>query len=92
MRTDDIIILVMALVILLLILLKWARDGRAQQTWEQAVNRRLELIEQRLRLLRDDLEHRMAVMDKRVTVCERMLRGLDAPEPNGTIGDEEEDN
>ena len=83
------VLLLAALV--LLVLASRIRSVRRAKAWGSHIQNRVDVIEQQLQLVREEVEHRDMVTNKRVSVLERLLAACEAPEPMETLMDEEED-
>lgn len=83
-----IIVLLLAALVLLLIAVRIRRERRAV-AWGRSMDQRLEIIEHKLALVREDVEHRDLKTNARVNVLERRMAAYEAPEPMETLLDEE---
>lgn len=86
-----VIICLMSLLVLVLILARVRADRRAS-AWERHVRDRLDVIDQKLQLLREDVERRDLRQSARINVVERRMAAYEAPEPMGALLDEEDEN
>ena len=86
-----IIVLLLAALVLILILARVRADRRAS-AWGQHVRDRLDVIDQKLQLLREDVERRDLRQSARINVVERRMAAYEAPEPMGALLDEEDEN
>lgn len=89
-QLELLVVAIMAGLVIMMILARLRSDMRARK-WSDTFTQRLDVLDKKVGIVREELEHRDLVMNARVNVLERRMAAYEAPDPMETLLDEEDE-